>query len=361
MSPDPETYFPADYRQGRRAFIAACEATGVDSIARVHPSARGPDGKPLFIDSAALGPRDAKRALLLISGTHGVEGYFGSGVLTGLLREGIRPPPGTRLVLVHALNPFGFAWNRRGNEDNVDLNRNFVDHAHPPANPGYAALADAISFEDSTPEAIARADAHLAGYAAEQGVRAFQTALSLGQYEFPKGLFFGGRAPSWSHKMLRAILTEDLSQVEKLVAIDLHTGLGETGACEMIVDGLPGSPGYLRARALWGDPVASASAEQSLSPAVAGTLDLALAAWLPKVELTCATLEAGTVSLAPLLNALRWDNWAHNFTQDQALIADIGRICRAAFYFDQPDWKRRVFAHAREAVTAALDGLGAGL
>ena len=30
--------------------------------------------------------------------------------------------------MIHALNPFGFAHLRRANEDNVDLNRNFVDH-----------------------------------------------------------------------------------------------------------------------------------------------------------------------------------------------------------------------------------------
>jgi predicted deacylase len=90
----------------------------------------------LFIDVATIGAREAKTALLLISGTHGVEGYFGSGVETGLLREGLarRAPKGAKIVVLHALNPYGFAWNRRVNEDNADINRNFVDHAHPPAN-----------------------------------------------------------------------------------------------------------------------------------------------------------------------------------------------------------------------------------
>src|SRR4029077_5344320 len=98
MPPSPERYFPTDYRQGRKAFIAACEKAGIDTIARVHPCAKGPDGKPLFIDSAALGPRRAKKALLLIAGTHGVEGYSGSGVETGLLREGLTAPPDARIV-----------------------------------------------------------------------------------------------------------------------------------------------------------------------------------------------------------------------------------------------------------------------
>ena len=95
MPTAPEEFFPSDYRGARRAFIAACEARGVDVIARVNPKAKGPDGAPLFLDAAAMGPRDAKKALVLVSGTHGVEGYFGSGVQTGLMRTGIAPPPGT--------------------------------------------------------------------------------------------------------------------------------------------------------------------------------------------------------------------------------------------------------------------------
>jgi len=133
------TYFPSDYRAARRAFIAACETSGIDVISRVHPSARGRDGKPLFLDTAILGPRDAKKALLLISATHGVEGYFGSAVQTGLMREGLpaRVPPDSKIVLLHALNPYGFSWDRRVNEDNADINRNFVDFADPPANEAY--------------------------------------------------------------------------------------------------------------------------------------------------------------------------------------------------------------------------------
>jgi hypothetical protein len=102
------------YRAHRRAFIAACEAAGVDAIARVHP-ARGADGKPLFMDSAAMGPRHAPRAVLLASGD-----AAGSQILSELVRSGARPPPEARLVLVHALDPAAFAgvpgdanWSRK--------------------------------------------------------------------------------------------------------------------------------------------------------------------------------------------------------------------------------------------------------
>jgi len=355
--PSPESYFPADYRQARKAFIAACEKAGIDSIARVHPSAKGPDGKPLFIDSAALGPRHAKKALLLIAGTHGVEGYFGSAAQSGLLRQGLAPPAGARVVLVHALNPYGFAWDRRVNEDNVDLNRNYVDHAHPPDNPDYALLAEAIAFSDADPQSVAAADAKLAAYGRAHGTPALREAICRGQYRFPHGLHFGGTTESWSHRMLRAILAEDLARVEKLVVIDFHTGLGESGAGEMIVEAMPDSAHYARARAMWGAMATSSETGEAVSGPLTGTMDQAVAGWLPKVELTYAALEVGTSSFQTVFDALRRDNWLHYFAQDQRLAPEIGRQIRAAFYPDTPAWKRAVFAHAERAVQGALAAL----
>ena len=89
------------YRAARRAFIAACEAAHVETVARLHPS-KGPDGKPLFMDCAALGPRRAQRAMLVVA-----KDAAGAQVLTGLL--GAPVPPDARLVLVHALDPAAFA------------------------------------------------------------------------------------------------------------------------------------------------------------------------------------------------------------------------------------------------------------
>jgi hypothetical protein len=91
------------YRAARRAFIAACEDAHVDSIARLHP-ARDKDGKPLFMDCAALGPRLATRAVLAIATDAG-----GSAIMTRALKDLAPLPEDTRLVLVHALDPAVFA------------------------------------------------------------------------------------------------------------------------------------------------------------------------------------------------------------------------------------------------------------
>lgn len=93
------------YRLARRDFIAAVTQAGGDAISRVHP-AKGPDGKPLFCDSAAWGPRDAARGLLLVAGQ--------DGALTEFLRQRPIVPKGARMVAVHALDPFSWAWGRTG-------------------------------------------------------------------------------------------------------------------------------------------------------------------------------------------------------------------------------------------------------
>lgn len=121
MAAKSEASFAKSYRDARRAFIAACEQAQVDSIARVHPKALAPDGKPLFIDSTALGPREADKALLVITGRDGRDGPLGSQFLTHLLNARVIPRASGRMVLVHALNPFGFTRNRQENEDGLEL------------------------------------------------------------------------------------------------------------------------------------------------------------------------------------------------------------------------------------------------
>jgi hypothetical protein len=362
MSLDPVEHFPADYRVGRHNFIAACEHDGIDVIARVHPKASGRDGKPLFLDTAIIGSRNAKRALLLISATHGVEGYFGSGVQTGLMRKGLakRAPRDTKIVLLHALNPYGFSWDRRVNEDNADVNRNFVDFRHPPENKPYEALAAEIAPRDISQGALKTANAKLTAFLKAHGAFALQEAISRGQYKFADGLYYGGSKESWSAKMLKTVIAEDLSHTEKLIVVDFHTGLGKYGAGEMITEDLPGSPAYRRARDMWGERVASSEAGESVSAPLNGTIDKAFPGWLPKTELTFAALEVGTRSTREVFDALRKDNWLHCFADGRHKHKDgetIRRALRDAFYPDEGDWKRMVWAHADDVVRAALKAL----
>ncbi len=352
-----EDHFPSGYAEARANFIAAAADLGTTS--RVHPHARTRDGRSLFLDTATMGRRDAETALLMISATHGVEGYFGSAMQTGLLREGLSAPVGGKIVLLHALNPYGFAWDRRVNEDNADINRNFVDHARPPVNAAYASLADAIAPRDISRETMKAANARLRAYADAHGTFTLQEAITKGQYAYPEGLYYGGARESWSAAMLRDVLHEDLRAVKRLIVIDFHTGLGAHGHGEMISEDLPGSPAYLRAQALWGERVRSSEAGESVSAPLTGTVDGAVARWLPEAELTFAALEVGTRPTRDVFNALRRDNFLHCVAKGEHGEADaIRREIRDAFYPDTMEWKRMVWKAAHEVVTAALRALG---
>lgn len=354
-----EDHFPPDYKTARANFLDACKAAELGTTARVHPSAKTRDGKSLFLDTATIGAREAETALLMISATHGVEGYFGSGVQTGLLREGkLAPPDGAKVVLLHALNPYGFAWDRRVNEDNADINRNFVDHDDPPANDAYAALVDWIAPKDMSRDSLKAANAKLKAYADAHGTFALQEAISKGQYVFPDGMYFGGQKDAWSAAMLRDVFREELRDVKKLIVIDFHTGLGAHGHCEMISEDMPGSPGYVRARSIWGARVCSSEAGESVSAPLNGTIDKAVPDLLPGAEITFAALEAGTAPARDVFNALRRDNWLHCVAGHGHADAEaIRREIRAAFYPDTTEWKRMVWKTAEEVVQQALKAL----
>ena len=353
----PDRHFPSHYRAARAAFLDACEAADVGVATRTHPSARGIDGEPLFLDVATIGPRDARSALLLISGTHGVEGYFGSGVQTGLLREGVAKRASTdgKIVLLHALNPFGFSWDRRVNEDNADVNRNFVDHALPPANAAYDSLADAIAPADLAAETVKAANTKLRAYARQHGAFALQTAISSGQWRHRKGVYYGGGHEAWSARMLKDVFRDELSHAERLTVVDFHTGLGDCGAAEMITEDLPGSEAYARAKSLWRARLRSSEAGESLSAPLKGTIDKAAGGWMAGGTLTFAALEVGTAPVREVFDALRRDNWLHAYA-DMAhpQAGPIKRQIRDAFYPDTTEWKRTVWNHAAEVVDAAL-------
>ena len=74
---NPAVHFAASYGEARAKFLAAAQAAGAGVARPVHPTERGAEGEELSIDLAVLGEADAPGLLLLISGTHGVEGFCG--------------------------------------------------------------------------------------------------------------------------------------------------------------------------------------------------------------------------------------------------------------------------------------------
>jgi hypothetical protein len=352
--------FSATYAEARTRFRDAAASAGARLEAASHPQ-RGRQGEDLATDVAWIGPPDAEGVVVMISGTHGAEGFCGSGAQLDWLARGeaARLPPGIAVLMIHAINPYGFSWLRRVTHENVDLNRNWVDFDAPlPTNPGYDAIADAAVPAEWTPDAQAASAKALGAYIGSHGAAAFQQAISGGQYRHSGGLFFGGAGPSWSRSTQSAIFAEYLGRAAKVAIIDYHTGLGPWGYGERIVTDAPGSAGYERARAWYGSGVTSPSGGTSTSAAITGDGLEAAPRLLPRAEVTGMAIEVGTLSLMEVLLALRADAWLHAHGDPLSPeAAPIKAQVRAAFYGDADDWKGMVAGQSLLAVRQAIAGL----
>jgi hypothetical protein len=355
-------YFSRDYASARKRFQAAAGRAGAQLTSHVLSGHTGPAGEALAIDVARLGNAAAQSALLVISGTHGIEGFAGSGCQVGLLEDRFDEAltGSACLILLHALNPHGFAWLRRVNEDGVDLNRNFVDfsQALPPSR-AYEAVHDWLVPADWDGEARRAADQALLAFGQTHGMPALQAAISGGQYTRPGGLFYGGTQASWSARTLVRVLTEVLpTTVRRLGVIDLHTGLGPPAYGEPILDG--SGPGD-RERALrwYGADVKDLSAGESVSARLVGTMARGIERARPELELTFIGLEFGTQPMMDVLTALRADHWLHaRGGAEAAARAQIQEQMRKAFFSESAAWQAAVYGRTADLALRALRGLG---
>ncbi|MBB5684784.1 M14 family metallopeptidase [Sphingobium boeckii] len=353
--------FPVNYLESREAFLRQAVARGARLESTVMPDVAGAHGEALAMDFAYLGDDSCRKTLLVTTATHGVEGFCGAGCVSLLLAdEDLQTRArqnGVALLLVHGVNPYGFSHLRRVNEDNADLNRNWLDFASGvPANPLYDQL-DELLIPKSWPP-TAEADARLNEVIAEMGQSDFRRAIATGQYSKPDGLYFGGAAKSWSAVTLFRQLKTMLSTTRSLGWIDVHTGLGPYGHGEKLYVGRADPAEEARARSWWGQDVFSVHRKGAVSGTVSGALahlvyDLGLS-----FESTIMALEYGTVGTPSVRAALRGDQWLYRNSDAPAAKAHaIKQALKDAFFCDEPVWKGMVLGQFKVAVIQAIDGL----
>ena len=356
--------FSRSYREAREKFLQAAADAGLAVEAKPHPLT-GLDGEPLAMDVARDGDVNASRVLFLSSACHGVEGYCGSGVQVAALRDAAlrerAAAAGVALVYIHALNPYGFSYFGRTTHENIDLNRNFHDFAQPlPQNAAYRELHPLLVPQEWPPaESNLRA---IHEYIARHGEKAYQAALSGGQYEFPDGLFYGGRAPSWSNLAVREVLRAHGRRAGRIAWIDIHTGLGPSGVGERIYAGRDHAPTLARARAWWDGggrtPITSIYDGSSTSAFLTGLMFASAYDECPQAEYTGIALEYGTVPVLQSFGALRGEQWLRRHPDAPAdVAAAIRRQMFEAFSTDSDAWREQVVALARVALLQAVDGL----
>ena len=307
--------------------------------------AKGPSGEPLTMDVAKFGDADPEGVVIVSSGLHGVEGFFGSAVqLAWLMTRGAGwwPPSRTLLVMVHALNPFGFAWRRRWNENNVDLNRNFLDDrdfldldssyqesravyarlspflnpASPPSRwePYSIKAAVRVLSEGVGARSRMRKDNRPSRFALnairDLGLSELQKTLPVGQYEHPAGLFYGSSNAEETTRVVRERLPHWVAGAQKVVHVDFHTGLGRYADYRLLIIDERGSEGERWVAERFGADSVEAW-DGGTAYAARGLMANDLRDHLPGRQYHCLTAEFGTYSGMRVLGALRAENQAH--------------------------------------------------
>ncbi len=362
-------YFSSDYHEAREKFRDAIEAAGATTIETIpHPHAKGPTEETLSVDVALFGPKDATKFLVIVSGTHGVEGFSGSAIQVGLIREQVvsSPPDGIGVLLIHALNPHGMAHGRRFNEENVDLNRNFRDHSNNkpyPKNLHYKELAPAIAPESVCFWSEVGSWWSLLSHKIRHGAKATQAAISQGQYSHADGLFYGGNSAAWSNATLRSIADRYLSNAKRVIVVDVHTGLGAFGDYEMILNDPVESEVFRCATDIWGETRLKSTLpsgddrDLSESAHLTGTLKRGITENLD-VPVTAVALEFGTLPSIQVFKALRAENWLHHHGDDNdPRAAAIKESLLRAFYPNSDQWKASVWNQGRDVIEKALSWL----
>lgn len=356
-------YFSSSYAQARDRFLAAASpvATHVQSYA-IEP--RGSEGEPLATDVALIGDANAERLLIMTSATHGVEGFCGSGCQLALLDDAPMLErarrAGVALLLVHAVNPYGFSWIARTDEGNVDLNRNAqpFDGRPLPSNPGYGLVHELLLPQEWPPTPRNQQD--LARHIEQHGLPAVTQAVSRGQYTHADGLFYGGDRPAASLVNLRGILQAHASRHARIGWIDVHTGLGPRGHGEKIYAGRRDEAEVARARNWWGSDIAVPYLGSSASVDITGHLAGLIYEACPDSEPTLMALEFGTLPWEDVVLALRGRNWLRAHPEaGPAQRREILQATLDAFYCGQEDWQGMVLGQSRVAVLQALCGLEA--
>ena len=353
-------FYSANYAVARQRFCESAVQLGWHHTS--YPiEAPGPLGERLSIDVAISTQQACTHALVVSSGLHGVEGFFGSAVQCAALTTmadqlAVR---GMRIIFVHALNPFGFAWSRRVNEDNIDLNRNFAvgDDAYAGSPIGYAKL-DALLNPSSPPQWWNHVPLSALPILLREGMPALKQAVAGGQYEFSKGLFFGGRDRSLTVKILEQHLAEWIDDCARVLHLDLHTGLGRWATYRLIADE--------RLSRAWSARLHGCFGEHRIGQPVSSDYEIhgGFGTWAGRRfidrEYLLLYAEFGTYHPLRIILGLRAENQAHHWGHpNKPSTVHAKRRLRRLFCPASREWRARSLAEGLDLIKSSLHILSA--
>ena len=248
--PQNDGYYPGNYLESRARFLQATkelERKLGSRLKRESFQAQGHEGSELFTDYLYIDcSKDSQQKsplVVMTSGVHGPEAKVGAAAqIWFLLNEAEKNcQRGLSQVYFHALNPYGYHFDRRFTANNVDLNRNFPtsEDIYSSENSAYSSLESILNPKKKVGSLLIRSKVLfrklLGKLLGGLDTSAIRQASVGGQYQYPQGIYFGGQRPEPVVKYLKDKLSEVFEHHTEVLHYDFHTGLGEKGVLHMIV------------------------------------------------------------------------------------------------------------------------------
>jgi hypothetical protein len=353
--------FSPDYATARKKFRGAAER--LNWALHAYPiGTAGPQGEDLTIDVAISLPTQTDCVLVLSSGLHGAEGLLGSAIQLAFLgrwQKQFGLPAGVRCVLLHGLNPHGFAWSRRFDADNIDPNRNFLleGEEYSGSSAEYE-LFNRLLNPERPPSQWDLFYLRALWAVARHGQPKLKQALATGQYDFPKGLFFGGKGPSQTKMIIQQNLKWWIGKARTVAHLDFHTGLGAWGTCKLLLDYRPAATQEERLARWFGAGAYEVNDPEKVAFQPRGSFGQWCVAQRCAPVYVFAFAEFGTYGNISVIAGLRAENQAHHWGLPGApSTARAKARLRELFCLASGTWRSRVLAKGIDLVDRAFGGL----
>jgi len=322
----------------------------------------------LYIDYCYVPARVfPERLLILTSGVHGVEGFAGSAVQLMFEEElaGSTIDDKTGVLLIHAVNPFGFKYNRRVSENNVDLNRNcssdgklyssrnlgyelFERMLNPEGSPGFED-AGYYLFPLTTILKIARYS--------EKNMR---QAILQGQYGYPDGLYYGGNSLEQENREVTGLIKRFAAEYGMIFEIDLHTGYGKRGNLHLFPNPVEDDKVKKDIEYLFsGNKIDWGNSDDFYT--ITGNLSSYIGEILPGKYYLPMVFEFGTLDSQTLMGSIRSlhnmiienQGFGYGYASKEDSLSVAG-IIREMYYPSSEAWRSKILADSRKMLSEAL-------
>jgi hypothetical protein len=364
-------FFKPSYEESRALFLnnfAELKKTNPELIRHELkiPSKRHED---LISDVLYLPPASGRkeRLLVLVSGIHGIEGFVGSALQNLFIQENFfgQRDENLGILIVHALNPYGFKFARRVTENNVDLNRNLDTSTDlfKIKNPGYQSIRELLNPPEQASNGFGdRLNFYFQCVKAilKYSMDTLRRAILKGQYEVPEGIYFGGQEFEPQKDLLEKELLTFTTGYPQVLLVDLHTGYGKRGQLHLFADRSPALDAEYLGKVFQGHEL-DYGQKKDFYEATGGMVVYAAKLLKNKTKFAGIVFEFGTLdsqktlgSLDSLYRMVRENQWHHHGSVLESDALNIQQLFWDMFYPRDPEWRESVAKQFRDTLSLSL-------